>query len=618
MTATQPRFGPHVVEGGVRFRFYASAAAAVELELDDGAGPRREPMTAIGEGWFEALDARAGDGTRYAFRIDGAARAVPDPASRFQPDGVHGPSMVVDTRTFAWPDRDWRGHPWNAYAIYELHIGTFTPEGTYAAAVERLDAIADAGFTAIELMPLAATPGTRNWGYDGVLWYAPSHHYGTPAELRAFIAAAHARGLAVVLDVVYNHFGPEGNYLHAYAPDFFTEAFQTPWGAAIDYAGCDAARALAIENACYWIEAYGFDALRLDATQMIFDNHPQPHQRHPEPVEGRSPLLAELHAAVRNTRPRHPERVEGPPHPVLIVENDQNDVRLLDLGYDAQWNDDFHHAAHVLATDERSGYYAGYAARPAWYLVRTLTEGFGQQGEASPHDGEIPRGAPSARFPVTAFIDFLQNHDQIGNRAFGERLSTLAADAALHALTALVLLAPAPPLAFMGDEWAARTPFLFFCDFEPALAALVREGRRREFARFPVFADETQRERIPDPGARETFERSRLDWSERDREPHRRVLERYRTLLRLRAAQIVPRNAGVTGRDAYGAMIGARGFRANWRLADARRLHVDANLAGEAATAFAEVLPGTLLYATHGERYADGIAPAWAVRWSIE
>jgi len=603
MIATQPQFGPRFVDGGIRFRFYAPAAGEIRLELTDAAGPRSTRMERTGEsGWFEAFDERAGHGTRYAFCIDGAAFAVPDPASRFQPDGVHAPSMVVDTRTFAWPDRDWPGHPWNGYAICELHIGTFTPGGTYASATERLDALADAGFTAIELMPLAATPGDRNWGYDGVLWYAPAERYGRPDELRAFVAAAHARGLAVLLDVVYNHFGPEGNYLHGYAPDFFTDAFHTPWGAAINYAGCEAARAFAIENALFWIDQYGFDGLRLDATHMIFDS--------PEPADGRPSVLRHLRAAVALRWA--PERA------VLVVENDHNDIALLESGYDAQWNDDYHHAAHVLATDERSGYYAGYKARPAWHLLRCLTEGFGYQGEASAVHGNMPRGAPSGRYPVTAFVDFLQNHDQIGNRAFGERLCALASDAALHALTTLLLLAPAPPLAFMGDEWAASSPFLFFCNFEPELATLVTAGRRREFASFPAFADDAVRENIPDPGARETFERSRLDWDERAREPHRTVLERYRTLLRLRAAEIVPRNAGVTGRDAYGEVIGARGLRANWRLADGRRLHVDANLGGEAAAGFAEALPGTPIYATHAEHHADGVAPAWAVRWTLE
>jgi malto-oligosyltrehalose trehalohydrolase len=595
MIATQGHFGPRFVADGVSFRFYASAATAVRLELRDASGERSIAMDARGDGWFEALDAHAADGTRYAFRIDDAAFTVPDPASRFQPDGVHGSSQVVDTRTFAWPDREWPGQAWNAYAICELHIGAFTPAGTYAAAIERLDELAATGYTAIEVMPLAATPGERNWGYDGVLWYAPSERYGTPAELRAFIAAAHTRGLAVLLDVVYNHFGPEGNYLHGYAPDFYTDAYQTPWGAAIDYERCDAARAYAIENARYWIDVYGFDGLRLDATQMIFD-------------ASRPSLLVELRDAVATSGQRA----------VLIVENDHNDVSVLDAGYDAQWNDDYHHAAHVLATGERDGYYRGYAARPAWHLLRSLTEGFGYQGEISQIHGGIPRGAPSAHFPLTKFVDFLQNHDQIGNRAFGERLAALTSDAALHAFTALLLLAPSPPLAFMGDEWAASTPFLFFCDFEPELATLVTAGRRREFAGFPAFADEAVRETIPDPGARETFVRSKLDWNERMREPHRSVLERYRTLLQLRRAEIVPRNAGVTGRDAYGEPIGSRGVRANWRLADGRQLHVDANLGGEAATAFAERLPGTRLYATHGERYAHGIAPPWAVRWTLE
>ena len=576
-------FGAKVLDdnAGVQFRFFAPAAQTVEIVI----GEKTAIMRSGSNGWFTHTEPAARAGARYAFRIDGADGTVPDPASRFQPSGVHGPSEVIDVAAFAPLQTGWSGRPWTELVFYELHVGTFTPEGTYRAAVARLDALVALGITAIELMPLAQAPGTRNWGYDGVLLYAPAHNYGTPVELAHFIAEAHGRGLAVFLDVVYNHFGPEGNYLHLYAPVFFTDRYVTPWGDAIDFSVPDV-RAFFVENACYWIDAYGFDGLRLDATHMIFDEH-------------LPSILLELRAAIVEIADRNV---------YLVLENDGNDVRYLRAGFDAQWNDDFHHAMHVLVTGERAGYYNDYAARPAWYLGRVLTEGFGFQGEASPHRSGRQRGAPSVELPLAAFVNFLQNHDQIGNRARGERLTMLASIEAVRAAVAVMLLAPSPPLLFMGEEWGASTPFLFFCDFEPELARAVTEGRRREFALFNDV--------IPDPAAPETFARSILQWDERSRESHRELLEHYRTLLYVRATDIVPRIGGLRGRDARYVIAGERGLRMTWQTADGT-LRADINLSPDIATGFTERLPGRLLFATHGETYAGGAAPAWSVRWSL-
>jgi maltooligosyltrehalose trehalohydrolase len=547
-------------------------------------------------GWYTHIDDRASAGTRYLFDINGEMR-VPDPASRFQPSGVNGPSEVIDPTSFAWPADQGLRPSAAELVFYELHVGTFTHEGTYAAASERLDDLIEVGVTAIELMPLAQAAGSRNWGYDGVLLYAPSFSYGRPEDLKRFIAAAHARHLAVFLDVVYNHFGPEGNYLHVYAPQFFTERHTTPWGAAIDYSspGNEPVRAFAIDNASYWLNEYRFDGLRLDATDQIFD-------------ERRVPILEELAQTVKRTAQR---RV------YLVVENDENRIDLLERGYDAQWNDDVHHALHTALTGEDDGYYRDFAEKPTAWLARALTSGYAYQGEASPFRSGRMRGAPSTAAPLTSFINFLQNHDQVGNRAFGERISALVSPEALHAALAILLLAPSPPLIFMGEEWGASTPFLYFCDFEPELARAVRDGRRREFARFQQFADERAREKIPDPGAVETFEKSKLRWDERDELSHRRWLWTYGTLLELRRLEIASRVVGLSGKDASYELRGARGLCALWNLSSGNELRLDANLGAREQGGFDGYPAGRTIYATHGERFPGGIAPPWSVRWSI-
>ena len=597
-------FGADVEDDGrVRFRLWAPQAQRVELCLGDAAPDTCLEMTNHGSGWYGLVTERASAGSRYRFRIDGATR-VPDPASRFQPDDVHGASQVVDANAYAWRDGGWRGRPWEEAVIYELHVGSFSPEGDFAGVAVRLDDLVELGVTAIELMPIADFPGARNWGYDGVLPYAPDAGYGRPEDLKRLIDAAHARGLMVLLDVVYNHFGPDGNYLHLYAPQFFTERHRTPWGAAINFDGpmSRAVRDFFIHNALYWLEEYHFDGLRLDAVHAIAD-------------DSRPDILEELADAV----------ARGPGaqrHVHLVLENDDNAAHYLgappggDPAYRAQWNDDIHHALHVIVTGDDSGYYADYAHEPLHHLGRCLTEGFAYQGDPSPYRHGRPRGEPSAGLPLTRFVAFLQNHDQVGNRAFGERITALAPAQAARAATELLLLSPLPPLLFMGQEWAAPEPFLFFCDFAGELAPAVTEGRRREFARFREFTDPDARERIPDPGAAETFLASRLDWSRREAPMHREWLTLHRGLLRLRAQHIVPRLAKLMAGEARYALLDERALRVDWPFADGARLVLLANL-GDRPLAAAERPAGRILYA-HGQAGSndDGVMlPPWSTGW---
>jgi maltooligosyltrehalose trehalohydrolase len=518
-------FGTELTEEGVRFALWAPTAREVALVLDG----REHPMPDEGGGWRRRVEPEARAGSRYAYRIDGGL-VVPDPASRFQPEDVHHASAVIDPRAYAWSDAGWTGRAWEEAVVYELHVGAATPEGTYAALMRKLEDLRDLGVTAIELMPLAEFPGSRNWGYDGVLPFAPEASYGSPDDLKRLIDRAHALGLMMMLDVVYNHFGPAGNYLHAYAKSFFTDRHQTPWGAGINFDGESGptVRDFFVHNALYWLEEYHFDGLRFDAVHAILDDSP----RH---------IIAELAERVRSAIPGR--------HVHLVLENEANEARWLardEAGrphlHTAQWNDDIHHCWHALVTDEDEGYYADYADRPVERLGRCLAEGFAYQGEGSAHKGGAARGEPSAHLPPSAFVAFLQNHDQIGNRAFGERLSHLTAPERLALARAGLLLSPQVPMLFMGEEWAAANPFLFFVDFsdDPDLAKAVREGRRREFAHFKSFAEQHGERQIPDPTVEETFALSRIDWSEPNRPGHREADADTRSLLSLRRDEVVP------------------------------------------------------------------------------
>ncbi len=580
-------FGAAAQSVGTEFRLYAPKARQVALRLE---GSDRA-MTRDGE-WFSLGVAEALPGMRYHYVIDGE-QAVPDPASRFQPQDVNGPSEIIAADGFDWRDEDWRGRPWREAVIYELHLGTFTREGTYRAAMDELERLRDLGVTAIELMPLADFAGTRNWGYDGVLPFAPDSSYGRPEELKALICAAHRLGLMIFVDVVYNHFGPEGNYLALYAPSFFAPR-ETGWGQSLDFS--DIARRFFIDNALYWLIEYHVDGLRFDAVHAIHD-------------ESKSHFLDELAEAAR--------RACGDRHIHLVLENDKNEAHFLKRDgdsqpryYDAQWNDDFHHAMHIVLTGESDGYYADYAAAPVECLGRALAQGFAYQGEHSPFRG-APRGEPSAHLPPLAFVNFLQNHDQIGNRAFGERLVTLASREALMAAIAIQLLAPSPPLLFMGEELGATMPFLFFCDFTGDLADAVREGRRREFARFPAFASPDARERIPDPLAIETFQRSKI--APAVKQPDSSIAAYYRQLLDLRRREIVPRLTGARPFSARHRSEG-RALSVEWDLPDGSRLMLTANLSVTPRAAIA-IPRGNLIW---GAVAHDGMLPPWTALWSIE
>ena len=477
--------------------------------------------------------------------------AVPDPAARAQADDVHGPSVVVDPHAYRWQHPEWSGRPWHEAAIYELHVGAC---GGFDGVRARLADLAALGVTAIELMPIADFPGARNWGYDGVLPYAPDAAYGPPDSLKAMIDHAHGLGLLVYLDVVYNHFGPDGNFLHAYASRFFRADRQTPWGAAIDFRQ-PVVRRFFIENAIYWLMEYRFDGLRFDAVHAI---------------EGRDGFLAELAMEVR-------ARVEPGRHVHLVLENDANEAAPLAAGFDAQWNDDGHHVLHHLLTGEADDYYADYATDPAKRLARCLAEGFVYQGEESSHRGGALRGTPSAHLPPTAFVLFLQNHDQIGNRPFGDRLTRLADGEALRVATALLLLAPQIPLLFMDQEIGSERPFLYFTAHGDELAAAVREGRAREFAAHTRRADGAPE--LPDPNAEETFARSCPDPAQRTNDPGRGWLEFHRRLLALRQREIVPRLAGATALGARALGDGA--VVARWRMGDGAVLAIALNLGAE-------------------------------------
>ncbi|MGH7413305.1 MAG: malto-oligosyltrehalose trehalohydrolase [Candidatus Rokuibacteriota bacterium] len=588
-------FGAEVREDGTtRFRLWAPGARQLELWLEEPG--RAVPMPRDAGGWAEYVTREAPPGTRYRYRIDGET-LVPDPAARFQPGDVHGASEVIDPLAYPWTDTGWAGLPPERLVFYELHVGAFTAAGTYAGVAERLDHLAALGVTAVELMPVADFPGRRGWGYDGVLLFAPEASYGRPESLKALVDAAHARGLAVFLDVVYNHFGPEGNYLALYAPDFFRARHQTPWGDGINYdgPGSEVVRAFMIHNALYWIEEYHLDGLRLDAVNAIVD-------------DSMAHLLVDLARAVADGPGR--ERLVH-----LVLENGANEARYLRRGkgrplYQAQWNDDVHHALHVLLTGETGGYYADYQP-PLPHLGRCLTEGFAFQGERSGYR-DAARGEPSGDLAPTAFVGFLQNHDQVGNRALGERITALAPPEAVRAATAVLLLSPPLPLLFMGEEWAAPESFLFFSDLGPDLGPRVAEGRRREFARFPEFASPEVRERIPDPQAEATFTRSVLDWSRTIAPGHQDWLAFHRALLALRARAIAPLLAGEATPVAAWKNLGDTALEISWGF-PAGVLRLLANLGTQPVAHDGPADWGRRLYALNLPTPTWSTLPPWSV-----
>ncbi|MGH6943663.1 MAG: malto-oligosyltrehalose trehalohydrolase [Geminicoccaceae bacterium] len=587
-------------DGAVRFALWAPGQQAVALALE---GDAALPMERREDGFFHLITDAAGPGSRYRYRLsDGVL--VPDPASRYQPEDVHGASVVIDPKSYAWRQAQWRGRPWHETVLYELHVGAFSEEGTFDGLRRKLDHLVELGVSAIELMPLADFPGTRNWGYDGVLLFAPDASYGTPDDLKALIDAIHERGLMAFLDVVYNHFGPDGNYLSLYAPDYFDPHQHTPWGAAVNYA-LRTVRDVVIQNVLYWLQEYRFDGLRFDAVDRIIDTS-EVH------------ILVEIAEAVRRT-------VDPDRHVHLVLENDHNAARLLERDpdgrarhYDAQWNDDIHHVYHHLLTGEAGGYYVDYAKAAPERLARALSTGFVYQGERSQHrDGDL-RGEPSGHLPPVAFVGFIQNHDQVGNRAFGERIADLAGHEAVRAMMAVLLLAPQIPLLFMGEEWGAVQPFCFFTDFHDALADAVREGRRREFKRFPEFAGEAARAAIPDPNAESTFAASRLDWRILEQPEHADELAYVQRLLRLRREAIVPRLAGIEGHAGEAEALDGTALRVRWRLGDGSRLVLIANLGDQAAEGHAAAGGELLFEAQAGQRdELEGRLPPWAVIWLL-
>ncbi|MDT0633258.1 malto-oligosyltrehalose trehalohydrolase [Rubrivirga sp. S365] len=527
---TPPRLGALVEPDGVRFRVWAPAAERVDVVL----GERSVPLDATGDGYHEAFVGGAAAGDRYRLALDGGD-PFPDPASRFQPEGVHGPSEVVDPGAFAWTDDSWTPPGLESLVVYELHVGTFTAEGTFDGVRERLGALRELGVTAVELMPLADFPGERGWGYDGAALYAPAHAYGRPDDLRRLVDAAHAEGLAVLLDVVYNHLGPDGAYVAAFGP-VFTPRHETPWGQAmnLDDDGSRGVRDLFLDNARHWLEEYHLDGFRLDATHALVDDS-DPH------------FLAELSAFVDGLTPPR----------LLIAEDHRNDARLVTprpagYGLDAVWADDLHHQVRNVLAGDTEGYYADFAGTTTAEIAETLRRGWFYDGRPTRRTGER-RGTSAEGVRREQCVVCVQNHDQVGNRPTGARLHHEVSAAAFRAATALLLVAPETPLLFMGQEWATSAPFPFFSDHNAELGPLVTAGRKREFADFPGFSGE-----VPDPQAEGTFRSAVLDWSERDAPGHAHTLALTRALLALRPALGDPAEATVEAAG-DGALVLRRG-----------------------------------------------------------
>lgn len=594
--STEVIFGPQLrAEGGVLFRLFAPAAKEVRLALDEHGASPREPMLmqSCGDGWHQLAVEDAGVGTRYRFVLpDG--RRVPDPASRFAPRGVHGASEVVDLAAFQWSDAEWRGRPWCEAVLYELHVGAFTKEGTFRAAVGRLDYLRQLGVTAIELMCVCTFAGQRSWGYDGVQIYAADSTYGRPEDLMAFVDAAHARGIMVILDVVYNHFGPEGNYIQSYFPEIFSSVHQTAWGPALNFDGHGnrEVREFIIQNALYWVTAFHMDGLRLDASHAMIDT--SPHHILNE--------IAERVQAAAGERKAH-----------LILENERTIGRLLKHDasgqalYTAQWNHAVDHALGLAMSGECND--EDDARRHETHeLALALAEGF-SSGEVSCAPGE------NSSVQVTAFVSFIQTHDLIGNRVFGERINALATPEAVRAIAAIYLLLPQIPMLFMGEEWSAATPFPFFSDYGAELAEAVRRGRVEQMKRTSDVNEETL-SRMPDPQAEATFLSAKLRWNELEEQSSAARVSWYRRVLEARRSQIMPLLEALAENCGSYQVHGPGRFECEWAIRDGRRLRLAANLCAKEAGGFAWAGEDEVIW-LEGAQLDGRTLAAWTVRWSL-
>jgi malto-oligosyltrehalose trehalohydrolase len=590
------RFGPELrVEGGVIFRLFAPAASRVRVAIDEDASNAREPlaMHSSGDGWHHLAVEDAGPGTRYRFLLPDGVR-VPDPASRYAPVGVHGPSEVIDANAFQWSDSQWRGRPWNEAVLYELHVGTFTPEGTFRAAIERLDHLRDLGVTAVELMCICAFAGQRSWGYDGAQLYAPNSTYGRPEDLKAFIDAAHARSIMVILDVVYNHFGPEGNYIPNYFPQIFSETHKTAWGPGLNFDGpySHEVREFIVQNAIYWTREFHVDGLRLDASHAMIDTSPH-HILHE--------ITERVHAAAGD-RQVH-----------LILENEKSIAPLLKRDphgrapYTAQWN---HAIDHMLGLSMSGDCNPEDPNRrhETEELARALAEGF--------FSGNLPcRPGETTSVPTTAFVSFIQTHDLVGNRVFGERIDKLAVPDAVRAIVAIYLLLPQTPMLFMGEEWAATSSFPFFSDYGGELAEAVRRGRAKQLAQTGQVDEKTLRG-TPDPQAESTFLSAKLRWEELGEPSHATQFLWYQRVLAARRDRILPLLDDVEPCGTYQVHSGGQ-FECEWAMKHSGRLCLRANLCSASSNAFTPAAPGEELW-VEGSQPEPGTLGPWSVRWSVE
>ncbi len=584
-------FGASIEEdGAVRFRFFATSAEHVQLALEGV--PEPLPMVAGGDGWHELRTISAKAGSRYRFVLPDGTR-VPDPASRYQPEDVHGPSQVIDPNSFAWTDEQWRGRPWNEAVLYELHVGSFTKEGTFQAALRKLDHLVELDISAIELMCLSDFAGNRNWGYDGVLIYAPDSAYGPPDAVKAFIDAAHTRGIMVILDVVYNHLGPEGNYIGQYFPQIGSDRHETPWGKALNFDGehGDVVREYILHNALYWIEEFHVDGLRLDASHAMIDDSP----RH---------ILDELHDRVQALacgRLIH-----------LILENEVNiecrvgrDENGQPGLYTAQWNHDITHLLGAVFSDlcepgkvEETG-----------KLAKALAQGFVIAAQ-------MKEDAPPCSVPPTAFVSFIQTHDLVGNRIFGDRIFANASADQIRAIACIYLLAPQIPMLFMGEEWGASTPFSYFCDYHGELAIAVRKGRCDQLAKLDPAPSEDEMKRAPNPQAESTLRSAQLDWSELDRPPHNEWFLWYRRVIQVRSKAVVPLLSGLSQSCASSDIVGPGAFAISWTLRNGVKLNLAANLCKVSRSGFPSA-PGRVIW-QEGVQENEGTLGPWSVRWTVE